>query len=99
LAAAEKAWERSLDFVPERWYSKPEMIRNKTAYAPFSVGRYGCIGKNLALMELRQVTAKLITIFDVSFAPGEDGKKLLNDSEDYFTIGLADLNLQFKLRK
>lgn len=62
-------------------------------------GRYGCIGKNLALMELRTVTALLITKFDVSFAPGENGSNLLEKSEDYFTIGLADLMLQFAPRK
>lgn len=98
VGRSEKAWERPLDFVPERWYSKPDMIRNRNAYAPFSIGRYGCIGKNLALMELRTVTAQLMTKFDFSFAPGEDGSKLLNECEDYFTLGLADLNLQFNLR-
>lgn len=62
-------------------------------------GRYGCIGKNLALMELRTVTALLIAKFDVSFAPGENGSNLLEKSEDYFTVGLADLMLQFTPRK
>lgn len=64
-----------------------------------SQGRYGCIGKNLALMELRTVTALLVTKFNVSFAPGENGSALLDKSEDYFTIGLADLMLQFTPRK
>lgn len=68
---------------------------NKTAFAPFSIGPYGCIGKNLALMEVRTVTADLITKFDVSFAPGEDGRKLLHETEDYFSLGLGELNLVF----
>lgn len=50
-------------------------------------------------MELRTVTALLITKFNVSFSPGENGSNLLEKSEDYFTIGLADLNLQFTPRK
>lgn len=75
------------------------MILNKTAFAPFSVGRYGCIGKNLALMELRTVASELITKFDVSFAPKEDGTALFKKTEDYFTMGLADLMLQFTERK
>lgn len=33
-------------FVPERWYSKPEMIKHPDAFAPFSMGPFGCIGKN-----------------------------------------------------
>ncbi|KAH9208989.1 cytochrome P450 [Leptodontidium sp. 2 PMI_412] len=93
-----KAWRQPLDFIPERWSTKPELIINKSAYAPFSIGRYGCIGKNLALMELRTVTALLVSKFDVSFAPGEDGNTLLEKSEDYFTIGLKELMLQFKAR-
>ncbi|KAL2065841.1 hypothetical protein VTL71DRAFT_3511 [Oculimacula yallundae] len=88
-----KAWRQPLDFIPERWSSKPELIINKSAYAPFSVGRYGCIGKNLALMELRTVAALLVTKFDISFAPGETGNNLLEKSEDYFTIGLESLIL------
>lgn len=49
-------------------------------------------------MELRTVTALLVSKFDVSFAPGEDGNTLLEKSEDYFTIGLKELMLQFKAR-
>ncbi|KAH7333161.1 cytochrome P450 monooxygenase-like protein [Rhexocercosporidium sp. MPI-PUGE-AT-0058] len=93
-----KAWRQPLEFIPERWSTKPELIINKSAYAPFSGGKYGCIGKNLALMELRTVTALLVSKFDVSFAPGEDGSALLEKSEDYFTIGLKGLMLQFKAR-
>ena len=39
-------YERPLDFVPERWYSKSDMIKYKDAFAPFSMGPYNCIGKN-----------------------------------------------------
>ena len=64
-----------------------------------SPGPYGCIGKPLALLEIRTVVAKLITAYDVKYAPGEDGSKLLNESRDHFTIGLAPLNLQFTRRE
>lgn len=58
----------------------------------------GCVGKHLALMELRTVISLLVTKFDVSFAPGEDGTRLLEDTKDCFTMALADLNLQFQTR-
>lgn len=35
---APKAWRQPLDFIPERWSTKPELIINKSAYAPFSIG-------------------------------------------------------------
>jgi len=28
-----------MEFVPERWYSKPEMVKNKRAFSPFGNGK------------------------------------------------------------
>ena len=86
-------------FIPERWTTKPEFIRNDKVFMPFSIGPYGCIGKNLALLELRMATCGIISQFDVSFAPGEDGSNLVDKSIDHFTMGLGDLNLVFTKRK
>jgi len=119
-------------FIPERWYSKPDMVKENTAFSPFatgmsassrrqllkpiskghkrlaseganrvsavSLGPYGCIGKPLALMQMRTLVARIITDFDVGFAPGEDGTNLVERSRDHFTLGLADLNLVFRRR-
>ena len=49
-------------------------------------------------MELRAVVGLLITRFDVSLAPGEDGTDLLYGSKDTFTIRLGDLMLVFRER-
>lgn len=38
LPKVEAAFERADKFIPERWYSKPEMIKNKHAFAPFGTG-------------------------------------------------------------
>ena len=32
-------WHRPDEFIPERWYSKPELVRDKRAFAPFSMGK------------------------------------------------------------
>ena len=32
------AYERPFEFIPERWYSAPSMIKERTGYAPFSTG-------------------------------------------------------------
>ena len=32
------AFEHPNDFIPERWYSRPELIHDERAFAPFSVG-------------------------------------------------------------
>lgn len=85
-------------FIPERHSFRPDLIKNKEAFAPFSIGPYGCIGKNLAYMEVRLLTTHLITKFDVALAPGEDGYNLLMRSVDHFTMGLGPLNLVFTRR-
>jgi cytochrome P450 len=64
-----------------------------------NLGTYGCIGKPLALMQMRTIVAKLIMKFDVSFAPGEDGTRLIEKTRDHFSLGLADFNLVFTERQ
>lgn len=59
------------------------------------MGKFSCIGKNLALMELRSVIALLVLQFDIRFADGEDGSDLINKSIDTFTITLGKLDLVF----
>ncbi|KAL9120139.1 MAG: hypothetical protein Q9187_003309 [Circinaria calcarea] len=36
----ESCFERSKEFIPERWYSRPEMVKNKHAFSPFGMGQY-----------------------------------------------------------
>ena len=73
----------------------PELVRKKTALMPFSLGKYSCVGKQPALNEIRTVVAKVVLAFEIGFAPGEDGTKLLEETDDYFVLGMADLNLTF----
>ena len=50
----EDCFERGNDFVPERWYEKPEMVRNKAAYAPFGTGKniiYSLLDKTIPLTD------------------------------------------------
>ena len=39
MCLGEDCFERSTDFIPERWYSRPDMVRNKAAYSPFGTGK------------------------------------------------------------
>ncbi|QSZ30648.1 hypothetical protein DSL72_000206 [Monilinia vaccinii-corymbosi] len=64
-------------FLPTRWFADSQLLLDKSAFSPFSVGAYSCVGKQLGLMELRAVIARLVTRFDVRFAEGELGEKLL----------------------
>jgi tryprostatin B 6-hydroxylase len=35
----DSAFERAAEFVPERWYANPDMVKKQGAFAPFSLGR------------------------------------------------------------
>ena len=63
------------DFRPDRWLSgeSPSEFRRdkKVAFQPFSVGPAGCIGQNLARMELRLVLCRFLWSFDISVPQGE----------------------------
>ena len=61
-------------------------------------GKYSCVGKALALLELRIATAVLLTRFDVCLAPNEDGTDLLERSRDRITVAPGALRLIFNKR-
>ena len=64
------------------------------------LGRFGCVGKNLALMELRAVTAALVKKYDIVFAPGSvGGRSVLTEMKDQFTMTPGRLELVFNLRQ
>jgi tryprostatin B 6-hydroxylase len=50
-------------------------------------------------MELRIVTAMLLREFDISFAPGDDGTELLEDTRDAFASAPGKLELVFRARQ
>lgn len=63
------------------------------------IGEYNCIGRPVALLNLRTTLARLITEFDIQQAPGETGEKVFKDSRDSFVIYWGELNLIFNPRK
>ncbi|KAF5861387.1 hypothetical protein ETB97_000350 [Aspergillus alliaceus] len=87
---AETVYQNAQDFIPERWYLYPEMIKERSAYAPFTTGPYTCIGKPLALMNIRATIARLVTAFNMELAPGDDGRALERSMREHFSIYMAD---------
>ncbi|KAJ5754144.1 cytochrome P450 [Penicillium nucicola] len=92
-------------FIPERWYSRPELIRDKRAFAPFGIGkmlpkvfddseghmhrpfwRTSCVGRHLALAQIRLVAAALVSKYQIKFAPGAGlGEAVERDMRDQLT--------------
>jgi cytochrome P450 len=65
-------------FYPERWLVDsdsgvtPESVAAaQSAFCPFSVGTRGCIGKQMAYMELSLALAKVLWLYDIRAKPGD----------------------------
>ncbi|KAF2793406.1 cytochrome P450 [Melanomma pulvis-pyrius CBS 109.77] len=92
-------WHKAEEFIPERFGERrAEMETDKAPYLPFSLGAYGCPGKNLAQLSLRISLSMIAQNFDISFAPGETGEAFDNEVLDTFTVTLPPLQLQFTPR-
>jgi cytochrome P450 len=76
---------------------KDKVIKNSTY--PFK-GPYNCVGKGLAMMELRSVVARTVNEFDVSVPDQEnfDEKIFYAGIKDHFTSGIPDCQIQFTRR-
>ena len=59
-------------------------------------GNHICIGRNLALMEVRLATALLISKYDVHFAAGEEGVDIFREMTDLFIACPGPLQLCFE---
>ena len=62
-------------------------------------GRYNCVGKQLAMMEMRLVIALTLWKYDFALAPGEDGKGIFDDTLDLMILKPGKLNLVFTKRR
>ncbi|KAI0485117.1 cytochrome P450 [Xylariaceae sp. FL0804] len=97
LGRLEEAYEAPHEFIPERWYSKPELIKDKRAFAPFAMGRNSCSGKKIAMSHMRLTVAVLLSRYSISFAPGtSNGLLVEKDMKDQLTAFPGELELVFK---
>ena len=93
-----RCFARPEEFIPERWTSEPELVLDASVYAPFSIGRSSCAGKQLALMELRRTIALIVYRYDFGLAPEQRIDTFERDLEDHFTMSPPEFKLVFKPR-
>lgn len=89
-----------MEFIPERWFSSPELIKHERATAPFSLGPYNCIGKPLAMMNVRVTLARIILRYDLRFAPDcvNPQVEFEENMRDHFTLEPGPLYLRLEKR-
>ncbi|KAL5884440.1 hypothetical protein ACKVWC_003412 [Pyricularia oryzae] len=63
-------WDNPARFNPERWGTDTEAVKKlpRAAYTPFAAGSRGCIGFNLALLEVKMAMAILVYRYKFSDA-------------------------------
>ncbi|KAH6857449.1 benzoate 4-monooxygenase [Alternaria rosae] len=95
-----RAFVQPNEFIPERWYSRPDLILRRNAFVPFGYGAYSCAGKPLAMLQLRMVLAMISQRFTMSFAPGQEDlcQYFVDHQADCFTLHLEPLPLIFERR-
>lgn len=94
------------EFHPDRWLSKSEPSSDTksewhtdtAAYMPFSSGPANCVGRGLALVELRMVIAVLMQRFDVKFEEGYDVGSYQEKLADRFITQVPELRVSLSLR-
>jgi len=86
-------------FWPDRWLVakglienpvKAEFVHEPSAFVPFSFGPAGCVGKPLAMLELRMTTAYLVRDLELKFASGYK-ETWESDWKDYFIVMKGEL--------
>ncbi|KAI4096095.1 MAG: hypothetical protein LQ339_007059 [Xanthoria mediterranea] len=97
----ENIYARATEFIPERWSSSPHLVKEQKATAPFSIGPYNCIGKPLAMMNVRVTLARIIMRYDLRFAPdrGDPMTRFEEGMSDHFTLQPGPLYLRLERRR
>lgn len=94
-------------FWPDRWLIAEGLvpppvgpfIHNPNAFIPFSFGPSNCVGKNLALLEMRMVICAFMQKFEMRFPDGWDRNCWKENLEDLFVTGMGKLPVTLNLRE
>ncbi|KAI0688711.1 cytochrome P450 [Cytidiella melzeri] len=88
-------------FWPDRWLiaegllppptSSNPFVHDVNAFIPFSFGPSNCVGKNLALLEMRMVICLCMQKLEMRFAESWDPKLWHANLEDLFVTGMGQL--------
>ncbi|KAF7972354.1 hypothetical protein HWV62_18134 [Athelia sp. TMB] len=82
-------------FIPERWLpdARPSDIvnHNNDAFIPFSFGPQNCVGKNVAILELRAVVALIVQKFNFHTKGVADLERWEDGIDDWFATACPAL--------
>ncbi|PYI03026.1 cytochrome P450 [Aspergillus sclerotiicarbonarius CBS 121057] len=116
LHHSKEHFDRPFAYDPSRWLlrgsegtrdgegvSAEVLSRQRQAFVPFSLGPRGCIGRNVAMLELEVSLARVLWLYDLRLAPGTERLGVSREGEykikDNFIVGKEGPVLQFRMRQ
>ncbi|KAI0632330.1 high nitrogen upregulated cytochrome P450 monooxygenase 2 [Trametes polyzona] len=84
LIAAGRAPPPAPDLSNEKSASAPQFVHNEAAFIPFSHGPANCVGRPMALQEMRAVTCALVQKFEVRLREGWNPRAYEAGYKDFF---------------
>lgn len=52
VGRSEEAYAKPLEFIPERWYAEPDLIKDRSGYAPYNIGKNSSVCHVIPLLTL-----------------------------------------------
>lgn len=96
LMTDERYFPRGMEFIPERWSGEwDDGVLDRRAFIPFGYGVHSCVGKQLALSEMRMSLASVVKEWDVELGEKYDEKQWKDDFKDYHVVKVGDLWVKF----
>ena len=91
-------FSRPDEFFPDRWLIgeglqeyEGSLAHTPNAFIPFSVGPFNCVGKNLAMLEMKMLVTHMMQRLELRFQDGFDPASWERDMEDRFNLNLGKL--------
>jgi cytochrome P450 len=99
LMTDERYFAQAEEFIPERWTDRPELVKDRRAFSPFGHGVHSCVGKQLALNEMRLMVASVVGHFDIELGDSYDDEVFEREWMDFMAVRLGEEYLKFIDRK
>src|SRR5262245_2947627 len=93
-ATDERRFADARTFDPERWLSGTSASSSKRVSMPFGAGPRLCPGRYLALLEMKMVSAMLLSGFDIESVTTPDGR----EAEEHLAFTMYPVGLRLRLR-
>jgi cytochrome P450 len=96
LMTDERYFPKGEEFIPERWTGElDEGIVERKAFVPFGYGLHSCVGKQLALNEMKLGIASVVRQFDVVLGESYSEDVWQEEWKDYAVLQVGALPVKF----